>query len=55
MPLGQGFALMAPLRRSRSLGDLLRAQIGYAELAQELPLATDLGRVQLLRLRDRDM
>jgi hypothetical protein len=38
--------------RSGSLGDLLRAQIGYADRAQELLLATDLGRVQLLRGRD---
>lgn len=36
---------------SGSLGDLLRAQIGYADRAQELLLATGLGRVQLLRGR----
>src|SRR5215217_6606794 len=35
-----------------SLADLLRAQIGYADRTQELLLATDLGRVQLLRGRD---
>jgi hypothetical protein len=39
MPLGQRIAIMA-LRRSRSspFGDLLRAQIGYVELAKELLL-----------------
>jgi hypothetical protein len=34
------------------LGDLLRAQIGYADRAWDLLLATNLGRVQLLRGRD---
>ena len=33
MPLGQRIADMAPLCRSGSLGDLFRAQVGYAELA----------------------
>jgi hypothetical protein len=37
---------------SGSLADLLRAQIGYPDRAQELLLATGLGRVQLLRGRD---
>ena len=40
------------LRRSRSLGDRLRTQIGYAELEQELLLVPDLGLVQLPRRRD---
>jgi hypothetical protein len=36
----------------RSHCDFLGTQIGYAELAQELLLATDLGRVQPLRRCD---
>jgi hypothetical protein len=35
-----------------SLGDLPWTQIGYADRAQELSLATGLGSVQLLRDRD---
>jgi hypothetical protein len=35
-----------------SLGDLLWAQIGYANRAQEFLLATNLGRMQLLLRRD---
>jgi hypothetical protein len=35
-----------------SLGDLLRAQIEYPDRAQELLLATGLGRVQPFRGRD---
>ena len=35
-----------------SLGDLLRAQVGYPELAQKLLLATDAGLVLPLRGRD---
>jgi hypothetical protein len=33
-------------------GDLLRTQIGHADRAQELLLATDLGLMQRLRSRD---
>ena len=36
----------------RALGELLRAQIGYADRAQELLLAAHLGRVNPLRRRD---
>ena len=52
MPLGQRIADMASLCRSSSRVEFLRAPIGDAKLAQELLLATDLGRVQPLRLRD---
>jgi hypothetical protein len=41
-----------PRSGSGSLADLLRAQVGYAELAQELFLATDAGLVLPLRGRD---
>ena len=41
-----------PRSGSGSLADLLRAQIGYAELAQELLLAASLGLGPLLRGRD---
>ena len=39
-PLGQRLAHTASLCRSRSLGDLLRAQIGYAEL---VPVSVVMG------------
>ena len=45
MLLGQRIAGMATLCRSCSLGDLLGAQVGYAELAQKLLLAGHSGRV----------
>jgi hypothetical protein len=51
IPLGQRFAQVAPLRRSCSLGDLLRAQIGHPERAEELPLATDASLVLPFRGR----
>ena len=47
MPLAERVAHLAPLRRSGSLGDLLRAQIGHAKLAQELLLASNPVRVRL--------
>ena len=50
MPLR--IADMAPLCRSGSLGDLLRAQVGHADRAKEFILATDAGRVLPLRGRD---
>ena len=50
MPLG--IADMAPLCHSGSLGDLLRAQVGHADRAKELLLATDSGRVLSLHGRD---
>ena len=50
-----GAALPANLLNRRpaagSLGNLLRAQIGYADRAQKLLLVTNLGRVQLFHGR----